>query len=78
MRSFTLPEVGVDGPRCPMTSPWQSVSGCFRSWKKSRLWPKMHEKLDQKVGAAGARHKEPWAGMIDSQAVKTTEQGGPL
>ena len=47
--------------------PWQSVSGYFRPWKKSDLWPRIDKKLGQAVGAAGARHKEARAGMIDSQ-----------
>ena len=34
--------------------------------------------LRQEVGEAGARQKEDSAGMIDSQAVKTAEKGGPL
>ncbi|MAT76299.1 hypothetical protein CMK14_14270 [Candidatus Poribacteria bacterium] len=25
-------------------SPWKSVLGYFRQWKKSGLWPKIHEK----------------------------------
>jgi len=58
--------------------PWKSVSDYFRPWKKSGLWPRINEKLGQEVGDAGARHKEARAEMIDSQAVKTTEQGGPL
>ena len=58
--------------------PWLSVSGYFRPWKKSDLWPRIDKKLGRAVGAAGARHKEARAGMIDSQAVKTTEQGAPL
>ena len=33
------------------------------------------KKLGQEVGAASTRHKEARAGMIDSQAVKTIEQG---
>ena len=50
--------------------PWQSVSGYFRPWKKSGFWPRIDEKLGQEVGAAGARHKETSAGMIDNQAAK--------
>ena len=68
MRSFTFPEEGVDGACGPMTSPpWQSVSGYFRPWKKSGLWPRIDEKLGQEVGDAGAKQKEARAGMIDSQ-----------
>ena len=52
--------------------------GDFREWKKSGLWPRIHEKLGQEVGAAGARHKEARAETIDSQAVKTAEKGGAL
>ena len=54
MRSLALPEVGL-WPMLPNDFlPWQSVSGYFRSWKKSGLWPKVHEKLDQEVGEADA------------------------
>ena len=54
---------------------WKSVSDDFKPWKKSGLWPRGDEKLSQEVGEAGARHTEVRAGMIDSQTVKTTEQG---
>ena len=55
--------------------PWKTVSGYFRPWKKSGLWPRIDEKLGQEVGEAGTRQKEARARMIDSQTVKTTEQG---
>ena len=32
------------------------------------------KKLGQEVGEAGARHKETRAGVIDNQAVQTTEK----
>jgi len=34
--------------------------------------------LGQEVGAAGARHKETRAGMIDNQAVKNDRKRGAL
>ena len=52
------------------------MSGYFRPWKKSGLWPRIDEKLGQEVGAAGARHKETSAGMIDNQAVKNDRKRG--
>ena len=55
--------------------PWKSVSDYFRQWKKCGLWPRVDEKLDQEDGEACASHIEARAGMIDSQTVKTTEQG---
>ena len=55
--------------------PWKTVSVYFREWKKSDLWPRIDKKLGQEVGEAGARHKETRAGVIDNQAVKTTEKG---
>ena len=57
--------------------PWQSVSGYFRPWKKSGLWPRIAEKLGQEVQEPGSTQKEQSAGMIDSQSVKTTEKGSP-
>ena len=77
IRSSTLPEVGGMAHVDQYFPPWKSVSGYFRPWKKSGLWPKIDEKLGQEVGEASARQKEARASMIDSQAVKTTEKGGP-
>ena len=60
-----------------MTFPWESVSGYFRLWKRSGLWPRVDEKLGQEVGEANARRKEASAGMVDSQAVKTDRTREP-
>ena len=53
--------------------PWQSVSGYFRPWKKSGLWPWLGQEVREQTG----RPKEPSAGLLYSQAVKATAKGGP-
>ena len=45
-------------------SPWKSVYGYFREWKKSGLWQRIHEKLRKEVREQAGRHKEPRAGII--------------
>ena len=48
-------------------SPWKSVYGYFREWKKSGLWQRIQEKLRQEVPEQAGRHKEPSAVLIVSR-----------
>lgn len=57
--------------------PWQDVYAHFRRWTDKGLFETMHDRLRamwrQKVG----RDAAPTAGVLDTQAVKTSAQGGP-
>jgi putative transposase len=54
-------------------APWGTVYHYFRRWKHSGLWQQIHAHLREHVRLIDGRKRQPTAGIIDSQSVKSTE-----
>jgi putative transposase len=56
--------------------PWSSVYGYFRRWSQAGVWERLHSRLRDQVRVRAGKKVTPTAAVIDSQSVKTGDQGG--
>jgi putative transposase len=69
---------GIQWRMLPKEYPkWQSVYGYFRAWRDDRTWQRIHDTLRAGVRRQAGRHKQPTAGCLDSQGVKSSAVPGP-
>jgi len=73
---FYLLKSGCSWRMLPNDYPnWKTVYTCFTRWKQNGTWKKIHDALRIKVRQKAGKKKQPTAGIIDSQSVKTTKKG---
>ncbi|GAB3813407.1 hypothetical protein GCM10028895_30890 [Pontibacter rugosus] len=56
--------------------PWQTVYYYYRKWRQNGCWEMLHDCLCKKVRGKHGREDSPSVGILDSQSVKTVQQGG--
>jgi len=56
--------------------PWGTVYHYFWLWRRQGLWETIHTTLREGVRQAAGREKQPSGAILDSQSVRTSEQGG--
>ena len=56
--------------------PWRTIYHYFWSWRRDGTWQKIHDTVRAKVRQAAGREPQPSGAIVDSQTVRTSEQGG--
>ena len=56
--------------------PWQTVYYYYRKWRRDGFWDLLHDCLHKKVRSRHGKEHSPSVGILDSQSVKTVQQGG--
>ena len=56
--------------------PWRTVYHYFWSWRRQGIWERIHDTVRQWVRQAAGREGQPSGAVLDSQSVRTSEQGG--
>ena len=63
---------GIQWRMLPREYPkWYSVYSYFQCWRDDGSWQRIHDTLRAQVRRQQGRHKQPTAGCIDSQTIKT-------
>ena len=57
--------------------PWSTCYDYFRKWRNDGTWSKINDMWRTQIRHKDKRTKSPSMVIIDTQSVKTTEQGGP-
>jgi putative transposase len=57
--------------------PWSTCYDYFYKWRNNGTWQRLNDALRDQVRRKARRKTGPSMAIIDSQSVKTTEQGGP-
>ena len=56
---------------------WRTVYHYFWSWRRRGIWERINDTVRGWVRQAAGRVCQPSAAVLDSQSVRTSEQGGP-